>query len=185
MHVQSSHEPPLPNLRPPHGGASDRLAWHYTTGHCASQILQSGVILPATGGVPRHEIPAVWFSLNQCWEPTATKGITNPKTGIRRDATMEEMERMAGGCYRFGMEPTRLLRWSALKLRTGMRPKTVRGLERVAYQVGANPLHWMGAIGPVDLGDVLVFQRRIDGVWVTDPEGLGPRSFASARPSQQ
>lgn len=152
--------------------SGDRIAWHYTSGQCAIQIVQSEVILPATENVPRGEKPAVWFSLNQSWEPTATKGILDPLTGNRRFATMDEMARLAGGCYRFGIEPSRLLCWSALKVKTRMRPKTVRALERVAYEVGGNPSQWMGAIEAVSLRDVVVLQKLIMGSWVSGPEQL-------------
>jgi hypothetical protein len=152
--------------------SGDRIAWHYTSGRCAIQIVQTEVILPATENVPRGEKPAVWFSLNQSWEPTATKGILDPLTGSRRFATMDEMARLAGGCYRFGIDPSRLLCWSALKVKTRMRPKTVRALERVAYKFRSNPSDWMGAMEAVSLRDVVVLQKLIMGSWVSGPEQL-------------
>ena len=161
--------PELPSTAPPRIG---HLAWHYTSGQCAIQIVESELILPVFENVPRNEKPAVWFSLNQSWEPTATKGILDSISGKRRNATMDEMERLAGGCYRFGLDPSRLLCWSALKVKTRMRPKMVRALERVAYQVGSDPSHWMGTTEAVSLRDVVVLQKRIMGSWISGPEQL-------------
>lgn len=148
----------------------ESFAWHYTSGQCAMQILQSGVILPAYEYVPRSERPAVWFSLNKFWEPTASKGILDPVTRVRRFATMDEMERFACGCYRFGMHPSRLLCWTALKVQTRMRPKTVRVLERVAHEIGGDPRQWLGSMEAVPVPQIEVIQRLIDGTWqaVTD-----------------
>lgn len=158
MQVQTNHEqPPAPAME---------LAWHYTTGHCASQIIRSGIILPATEGVPLDEQPAVWFSLNQHWEPTATKGITDPLTGKRRDATIKQMMRVAGGCYRFGVDPSRLLDWPTLKANTGIRPLMLYRLEKAASRVRANPCEWMGSLHAVPLRDVVAHQKLLDGSWV-------------------
>ena len=150
--------------------AGESFAWHYTSGQCAMQILQSRIILPAYENVPRGERPAVWFSLNKFWEPTASKGILDPITRVRRFATIDEMERFAGGCYRFGIQPARLLCWTALKGKTRMRPKTVRALERVAYEMGSNPRHWMGTLEAVPVPEVVMIQTLINGSWRAAPE---------------
>jgi hypothetical protein len=152
--------------------ASGSAAWHYTSGQCATQILKSGLILPADGYVPRGEKAAVWFSLDQFWERTASKGILDPSTRVRRFATMNEMEQFAGGCYRFGIQNTRLLCWSALKVKTRMRPKTVRALERVAYEVGSNPNNWLGTLEPIPVSEVIALQRLVGGAWNVVPELL-------------
>ena len=60
------------------------MAWHYTVTVRAALILAEGVIRPATVGVPDGEIPVVWFSTRQFWEPTANKvGSTIAVSGSR------------------------------------------------------------------------------------------------------
>lgn len=164
--------------------ASESLAWHYTSGQCAIQILQAGIILPAYENVPRGERPAVWFSRNKFWEPTASKGILDSVTRVRRFATMDEMERFAGGCYRFGIQSSRLLCWTALKVQTRMRPKTVRALERVAYEIGGNPHHWVGTMDAVPVHQVEVIQHLVNGCWealpdlpLTEPHSVSEQGF--------
>jgi hypothetical protein len=157
---KSQSNPCSPMRRP-------KMAWHYTTGHCARQIVQSEVILPATEGVPWNERPAVWFSTRQDWEPTASKGIVDRKTGLRRTATIDEMEALAGGCYRFGMEATSLLRWSDLRRAAKIRPPVAKALELAGHHMGANPQDWMGRVGPVSVRDVLVIERLVNGQWIS------------------
>lgn len=145
-------------------------AWHYTTGHCAIQIVLSGLILPATECVPAREKPVVWFSLNQDWEPTATKGIVDPLTGLRRNATTEEMAHLANGLYRFGVLPSCLMSWTDLKSKTRINRKTALALARVAYEMGGNANHWMGTTTAVSLRHVIDIQKLVNGTWCSNPE---------------
>lgn len=75
------------------------IAWHYTTGKKAALILESGELRPTNCNVPAGEKPVLWFSLRQSWEPSATKGIVDSRTGRRRDATLTEMHFMGGGSF--------------------------------------------------------------------------------------
>lgn len=49
----------------------NRMAWHYTTGIAAVDIMRSVTIRPATGGIAATEKPVVWFSTNPHWEHAA------------------------------------------------------------------------------------------------------------------
>jgi len=67
---------------------SDSLVWHYTLLTKLQMILNDGLIKPTDVMIDPREKPAVWFSSNQAWEPTATKNIRDEKTGQPREATL-------------------------------------------------------------------------------------------------
>jgi hypothetical protein len=54
------------------------MLWHYTMGNCLRWIIKTGALIPYGGNelAPLFpgEKPAVWFSTEQFWEPTAQKG---------------------------------------------------------------------------------------------------------------
>ena len=47
--------------------------YHYTTGSKLRAIINSGAIKPTTAKIEPHEKPVAWFSIQDQWEPTATK----------------------------------------------------------------------------------------------------------------
>lgn len=56
-------------------GSSDQIAWHYTTGVNFIKIVESGFLLPTDACINLGELPVLWFSLNQHWEPTSRKAM--------------------------------------------------------------------------------------------------------------
>ena len=148
------------------------LAWHYTTGNCAAGIVSDGNILPATGGLPPGELPVVWFSRLNRWEPTASKGIVDAATGFRRWATRSEMERFGNGLYRFGVIASQLLDWGELQRRALISRREAQFLTRSGAKVGALPANWMGTLSPVPLSQVVAMQRLIGEQWISDTSEL-------------
>jgi hypothetical protein len=145
-----------------------RTAWHYTVDDRARNILALGLIVPAITGVPENERPCVWFSVHPMWEPTASKAELFG--GNTRALSFEEMQEL--GLWRFGLPVTALIGWKKIPKTSRMSRRTVRTLERVGRDKGANPLHWYAALNPVPVADCIV-QRLIDGRWQTagDPAG--------------
>jgi hypothetical protein len=123
------------------------IAWHYTVGARAADILRDGFIRAATEGVPAGELPIVWFSTRQVWEPTATKGYVID--GVRREATMREMIEDGDGLWRFGIPVSGLLAWGPLQQAAGMTRETARRLARAAQRQGADQFFWYGTLAPV------------------------------------
>ena len=121
---------------------SDGIRWHYTTGSRFKQILESGVIRPATKFVPAGERPVVWFSTEPVWEPTANKMRQN------RDGSFisQDMTQTAEGCeglVRIGVLPqTAPHDWRAFKQLSGISAKMAEGLYNVAKLQNARPGHW-------------------------------------------
>lgn len=140
------------------------IAYHYTIGTRADGIFASGEIRPATECVPSHELPVVWFSRNDKWEPTASKGITNGRT--QRTATMREMALFGNGLFRFGVDAETLIPWRHLLAAAGIRSGTVRRLERAGRKSGALPSDWFGNIGAVPMTRVVRVEQFCDGLWL-------------------
>ena len=64
--IPSSNQPPVGPDPPDH-------LYHYTTGLKLKQIINSGCIKPTTAKIEPHEKPVASFSIQDQWEPTATK----------------------------------------------------------------------------------------------------------------
>jgi len=141
------------------------LAWHYTVGARLVAILESESLKPATAGIGAGERPVVWFSLNQTFEPTAAKGIVDARTGERRTATIDEMEQIGGGLFRFGIEPRKLLNHDRLRRAARINSETWRALVAAARRFGSDPNDWFGHVGAISIYE-LVLQRREDRIWV-------------------
>lgn len=137
------------------------LAWHYTIGHYLPTIAETGVLMPATAGLQSRELPAVWFSLAQHWEPTATK-MLQTKTGELRRMTFDELKSV-GGLVRFGIEPRKLLCGAALRRRAHINNETWSQLCAVAAAQGANPANWFGHIGPMSVENFVIQLMDADG----------------------
>ena len=130
-------------------GDADTIAWHYTTGECFIGIVKTGCILPTMAGVSGRERPAVWFTLNQFWEPTANKGWLEPD-GTRRTMSREETCAKGGGLVRFGVTlETARYDWREFKKRSRIHPRVALALAQSARSVGSDPNDWRVCFEPV------------------------------------
>lgn len=121
--------------------------WHYTIPQYLPPIIEAGGLLPATAGIAEGERPAVWFSANQRWEPTAAK------MGLR---TLDAMTERFGCMVRFGIAREAALPWRRLVPAVGMPESMRKALERAGRTLGASPDSWFGVIGSVPLADLAV-----------------------------
>lgn len=119
----------------------ENLRWHYTTGNDFKKIVESGEIQPSRGRVPPSERPAVWFSTEPIWEPTATKAWINPDgTKVLSMAINAEK---GGGLFRIGvLSETAPHDWHAFKQLSGITSKMAKGLYNVAKEQNARPGRW-------------------------------------------
>jgi hypothetical protein len=128
------------------------------------QIREAGVLRPATAGVPQGEIPVVWFSARQHWEPTANKNLQLPDGRIVSLDFAETISRGEGG-WRFGMPVESLIPWRRLREAARITPKTATGLIRAAKRQGADQAFWYGSLEPVPL-HACVIERLDADTWV-------------------
>ena len=104
------------------------------------EIVLTGVGKPASE-VLRGEMPAVWFTTRNTFEPTAFKGIMG--RGGRRTASLSEMERVGNGLARVGVRADLVpADWNHHMRASGISRKTARRLARAARQVGSDPREW-------------------------------------------
>jgi len=138
------------------------LAWHYTLGVKATDILRDGFIRGATA-VPTGDRPIIWFSLRQIWEPTATKG--RMFAGERPDLTLAEMIDEGHGLWRFGVPKIDLLAWKPLQQKAAISRDMARVLVREAQRAGTDPKFWYGSLEPVavDRCEIQCILRHGDG----------------------
>jgi hypothetical protein len=126
-------------------------------------ILADEEIRLATTGVPEGERPVVWLSKRSSWEPTATKGFLDRATGIRRNATIEEMVRLAGGFARIAVDSSGLSTWIEHRRIGRIRPEMARCLVITARRVGANPADWLVSYEPILWDRWISVETSIDG----------------------
>jgi hypothetical protein len=125
-----------------HGSQLEHRLWHYTTGVHLPLILQSGMIRPENPlYLQPPQLPVTWFSLNQVWEPTASKAILAPEVGptILRRATADA----CCGLFRIAIEqgdaPFRVHQLIGV---ARANRRTVKDLCRVGKRCGACPDDW-------------------------------------------
>ncbi len=147
--------------------------WHYTTFECLLEIITDGQIRPATERVPVGERPIVWFSRNPKWEPTATKTFCGPD-GTMREATIEEMEQIAGGLARIEVQSeTAPHGWRQLQRLSCMRASVARRLEKAALRVYSFPEDWRGTFDPVPKERWISIEVFRNGTWVPLENTMG------------
>jgi hypothetical protein len=140
------------------------MVWHYTVR--LKEIIDSGVILPATANVPDRERPIVWFSINQDWERTATNAIEGPD-GTRVDLDREGLLKHGQTVARIGVGPeTAPHHWATLKRLGRIKTRMARGMVRVASECGADPMEWRGTFDPVPSDKWLAIEVYENGFWI-------------------
>ncbi|MBE2254345.1 MAG: hypothetical protein IAE78_32760 [Myxococcus sp.] len=145
--------------------SNTKRLWHYTTGEKFEAISREGTIKPAVENVPTGEKPAVWFSFNQVWERTASKGIV--VAGVRRTATMEEMNTLGGGLVRIAVAlETAPHTWVRFRHLSGINPSHAKALALVAKSDGANPNDWRATFDAVPSALWTTIEKFDRGTWV-------------------
>jgi hypothetical protein len=147
--------------------SASALAWHYTTGDKWTMIQWCGELLPATVGVRPPELPIIWFSMHQQFEPTARKALANDRGQIVRRLDPQEMRTQCGGLFRVGIDADRLLSGEALRRAERMPPKVWRALCAEGSRQGADPAQWRGIVGDALPARDLTLERMSEaGDWV-------------------
>jgi hypothetical protein len=142
------------------------MIWHYTVDECFVSIMENELIRPATAYVPAGEKPIVWFSTEDFWEPTVTKGF------LRADGTIENV-RMSGLLerghllFRLGVDSSVApYKWSDLRSLSGMSDEIARGLASAARAAGGNPSRWRGTFDAVPMESWETIERFNGIEWV-------------------
>lgn len=150
--------------------------WHYTIGLNFVRISASRTLLPATAGLRGQELPIVWFSLHQHFEPTARKAWFNRTTGTIRILSVQETRERGEGLFRFGVDPKMLLSGEALRRAARMSRKVWRQLHNAGLRQNADPAHWLGHVGQMSIDGMVIEVMNDAGHWVPAPEAYAKDS---------
>ena len=132
-----------------------RMAWHYTTGEKAAEILRSGTLAPMTLEQHGAATPVLWFSLRQHWEPIANEEL-KPTHGSTTRLSFEETVARGQGAWRFGVPAVELLAWRDLQKSAQWSKEQARALERVGRKAGSDPALWLGSLAPIEVSRCVV-----------------------------
>ena len=125
------------------------LLWHYTTGQNYRLILADKAIKPSSAYSGTKDGPVVWFSRNQVWDSSTTKGLNQPD-GTWRQLTTEELDKLAGGLYRIGVaRETAPHGWDDFVRLSGIARSIAVDLRRAAKERGASHKDWFVSFDPV------------------------------------
>jgi hypothetical protein len=123
-----------------------QLVWHYTLLPKVKIIQADPVLKPfAKPG----QVPAVWFSTEQVWEPTAAcNWEATLADGTKKFLNMIELFQAHGGIYRFGVLPEAApLTWH--EYQAMIDGHVAEAMLEGALELGADPDHWRASLDPV------------------------------------
>lgn len=139
--------------------------WHYTVGPKLPLIFGSAVLRPFGAGA-KNELPVVWFSSLQSWEPTATKAIG--MNGGSPSRPSKEVLHALCRLYRFGISPNspEIMPWPVLWRKAGLNQRSIKQLLAFGAAVGSGCSHWYGALNDVAVSS-LIFEAWDGTAWQT------------------
>ena len=162
----------LKNIPINNNSAPQPRRWHYTTGDCLQQILESECIRPATACVPDGERPAVWTTTSPRWDETANKSYIDDR-GVRRSGDRTTTERLGYGLARIEVRPEAApIDWTTFKATSGIDPRIASGLARTGKRLGSRPTDWFVSYEPIALEDWLSIEVWRSGKWVPFEFGI-------------
>jgi hypothetical protein len=147
------------------------MAWHYTTGMRAAEIMRAGLIKPAPAfaDAPEDALKAVWFSLRQHWEPIANEEVRGVDGGRNR-LPFEDTVARGQGAWRFGLPASELRPWRELQSSAALSRDHARALERSGRKAGSDPALWLASLEPVSVERCVVQHLHGDHWCGTDHE---------------
>ncbi|MBK7311199.1 MAG: hypothetical protein IPI93_10500 [Sphingobacteriaceae bacterium] len=114
--------------------------YHYTSLIHLEKILQDGYLKVSDADRKFGIKPAIWFSKNTNWEPTATKMVFNGSEMV--ELTQEEQQKTIG-MVRFGIPfSNQLVSWRKYGHIGKIAPKLHAALEQIGIEKGARPGQW-------------------------------------------
>lgn len=140
-----------------------KYVWHYTVIEYLPKIRGYGMLLPSNASA-EGELPLLWFSANQEWEPTAAKPMRSVTGRLVTPSMREVFEQ--GRAIRFGLpsDDPRLLCWFAACKYAGTPRRMREAMERVGIQQGGNPKDWYATTDPIPVGDLEM--QAYQGKWL-------------------
>jgi hypothetical protein len=143
------------------------LLWHYTIGQNYRLILAHKAIKPSAAYTGTKDWPVVWFSRNQVWESSATKGLEKPD-GTWQLLTLDELREVGGGLYRIGVaREAAPHNWDDFVRTSGIAAQIAADLKRAAKEKGASHKDWFASFDPVDSLQWLAVEVWENHQWIS------------------
>jgi hypothetical protein len=119
-----------------------KIIWHYTTLSHAKRIVADKFLKVSKVEKSLGLKPAIWFSKNHIWEPTATKMVSD-EYGQVRELTIEEQREILG-MIRFGIEfdKTKLISWRKYQYQSRIASRLYNAMEEAGIAKGAKSEDW-------------------------------------------
>ena len=119
------------------------VLWHYTVVERLQRIVHGGEIRPATVGGPKRAKPAVWFSSNPVWEPTANRLWRDDIDGRTVRLSKDQTYVLGGGLARIGVAPDVAPHdWKAYRHLSGISADQAKAIYDEAVGAGSRPGEW-------------------------------------------
>ena len=128
------------------------FVWHYAPWAYLPEMVSDGRLKTSNAGAS-NELPMLWFSANQHWDPTATK-LMHTRLGQVRLTFAQQASQF--GCIRFGLpaDDSRLLNWGDACHAAKTSRENRRQMERLGRKLGAKPAHWFATVSDINLSEL-------------------------------
>lgn len=139
--------------------------FHYTRLSNLQKIKTAGKINQATNFVEPPEMPVVWFSYRQDWEPTATPYLLDKVSGKFQRLTFEEFVRVDIPARIEVAPSTAPLDWRTWRETSGVKPKSIKYFKGQALRLNAALDDWRMSYEPVTHDNWLAIELFVNGQW--------------------
>ena len=126
-----------------------RRPWHYTNKTMLFRMFSLGAIPPTDAGIVLGELPAVWFSIRQDWEPSATPGLGPARIGVAPIAAP--------------------ILWADFPRKARLPQQVAKVLAASAKDMGANPRDWRCSLEAVPRSKWRAVEIWYRGRWTPFP----------------
>ncbi|MEW4451827.1 hypothetical protein AB1L30_03990 [Bremerella sp. JC817] len=142
------------------------MFWHYTTGSRIDAIFESGKLAPRSPSWAPGGDPAVWFSTNDVWEPSANCAFERPSTRHRLLGTKEMTDLLCDGLFRISVRSSvGVVTWGQYCHEMNLASRNVEACRRVAAIEGSHPGRWLACLGEVKASEWLSVERWYGHHW--------------------
>lgn len=142
------------------------IIWHYTTITAADNINVEQIIKVSETERKFGLKPAVWFSKNPDWEPTATKLVGDNLGNIRLMTKQEQFDNF--GLCRIGIKFTdELISWAKYKHAGRIAPLKHEQMELDGINRGGNPKDWYASFNNIPAEKWITFDQFDGKKWLS------------------
>lgn len=141
------------------------IIWHYTSCIHLEGIINAQKLKVSEADRRFGFKPAVWFSKNQMWEPTASKMATTEEGKIVTLSPSEQLKTI--GMVRIGIEHTNeLVSWAKYKHVGKIPLPFYERLEEVGKQKGGKPADWYCLFRNVESYKWVTVEQYVGSEWL-------------------